>query len=76
MLELGTETGTQRREVRAGSSYLSRNSLTQSFGVPFGDGGVAPEEAGATVSLDVLWPGAATLRLAGLPSDARIRVVR
>ena len=76
VLELGTETETQRREVRAGSSYLSRNSLTQSFGVPFGDGGAAPEEAGATVSLDVLWPGAATLRLAGLPTDARIRVVR
>ena len=76
VLELGTETGTQRREVRAGSSYLSRNSLTQSFGVPFGDGAAAPEEAGAAVSLDVLWPGAATLRLAGLPSDARIRVVR
>ena len=76
VLELGTETGTQRREVRAGSSYLSRNSLTQTFGVPFGDAAAAPGKAGAGTSLDVLWPGAATLRLAGLPSDARIRVVR
>jgi len=76
VLKLGTGTGTQRREVRAGSSYLSQNSLTQTFGVPFGDGTAAPEKGSATVSLAVLWPGGATLRLLGLPADSRIRVVR
>ena len=76
VLELRTGSGSQRREIRAGSSYLSQNSLTQTFGIPFGDGATAREEEDAGVRLDVLWLHGAALRLLGLPSDTRIRVVR
>ncbi len=63
---------TQRREVRAGSSYLSQNSLTQTFGVRHDEAA----EPGAPVELDVLWPRAGRLRIEGLPLGRRLRVVR
>ncbi len=76
VLKLRTGSALQRREIRAGSSYLSQNSLTQIFGIPFGDGATAREQEDAGVRLDVLWLDGAALRLLGLPSDTRIRVVR
>ena len=77
VLELRTGSGSQRREIRAGSSYLSQNSLTQTFGIPFADGttGAAREES-AGVRLDVLWLDGARLRLPGLQPTSRVRVVR
>lgn len=76
VLELRGESGAQRREIRSGSSYLSRNSLTQTFGLPFPASASSANGETAGVRLDVLWPGGATLRLTGLSPDARIRVVR
>jgi len=73
LLELRAGSGTQRREIRAGSSYLSQNSLTQTFGLPFGDDAT---EAASGVRLDVLWLDGANLRVLGVPADSRIRVVR
>ncbi len=75
-IRLQTGPRSQRREVRAGSSYLSRNSLTQTFGIPSGDGGSPDEDEDADAFLDVLWPDGGSLRLLGLPSGARLRVVR
>ena len=78
VLELRSRAGTQRREVRAGSSYLSQNSLTQTFGAPVS--GAADEASAAgpkgLLQLDVRWPGAGRLRLRQLPAGRRVRVVR
>ena len=77
VLRLRAGSGSQQREIRAGSSYLSQNSLIQTFGVPFPDvSSGAKEEETAGVRLDVLWLDGANLRLLGLRSDSRIRVVR
>lgn len=78
VLELRSGAGTQRREVRAGSSYLSQNSLTQTFGAPNSDAadeGAAPVPA-SSVELEVRWPGQGRLRLPQLPTGRRLRVVR
>ena len=75
VLKLRAGSGSQRREIQAGSSYLSRNSLTQTFGLPVDDGASSTgEETGA--HLDVLWLDGGALRLPGLPFDSRVRVVR
>ena len=76
VIRLQTGPRSQRREVRAGSSYLSQNSLTQTFGIPSADGGSSDEDEDADALLDVLWPDGGSLRLLGLPSGARLRVVR
>ncbi len=67
----------QRREVRAGSSYLSRNSLTQIFGIP--ESTSLNEEgasSGGDIALLVRWPRGASLRLPGLDPGQRLRIVR
>ncbi|MXW02773.1 MAG: CRTAC1 family protein [Holophagales bacterium] len=76
VLELRAGSGSQRREIRSGSSYLSQNSLTQTFGLPFPDNASDANGETAGVRLDVLWLEGAALRLVGLPSDSRVRVVR
>ena len=78
VLALESGTGIQRREVRAGSSYLSQNSLTQTFGIPT----LAPEDKAEptgdsdSVELLVRWPRRGSLRLPGLEPGQRLRVVR
>ncbi len=67
VIELHSDAGIQRREVRAGSSYLSQNSLTQTFGTP---------GAARAVELRIRWPREGRLRLPQLPGDRRLRVVR
>ena len=78
LLELRSPAGTQRREIRAGSSYLSQNSLTQTFGVPMTGAPNEAREAGSSsgVDLKVRWPRQGSLRLVGLPPGKRVRVVR
>ena len=76
VVEIRSPVGVQRREVRAGSSYLSQNSLTLTFGVPVADKGTNGAEAPQTVELRVRWLGQGRLRLPGLPADRRLRVVR
>ena len=68
----------QRREVRAGSSYLSQNTRTQTVGVPFRANREpdASPEAPATLEIDVRWPGEGALRLPGLLPGHRLRIVR
>ena len=78
VLELRRGEASQRREVRAGSSYASRNSLTQTFGVPVPG---APNEPGnadssGAIDLQIRWPGKGSLQLPGLPPGHRVRVVR
>ena len=73
VLELRSAAGIQRREVRAGSSYLSQNSLTQTFGVPADPG--ADDEA-STVEIRIRWPREGRLTLPQLPVGRRMRVVR
>ncbi len=85
VIELRAGAGVQRREVRAGSSYLSQNSLTQTFGAP-ADPGAAAEataasEAGGAettraVEIRIAWPREGRLRLPELPPGHRLRVVR
>ncbi len=82
VLELTTGAVVQRREVRAGSSYLSQNSLTQSFGVPkpqFPARHPAPTarpDGSGAVELLVRWPRQGGLRLAGLEPGRRVRLTR
>ena len=79
VIELHSATGLQRREVRAGSSYLSQNSLTQTFGVP---APTAADEEGSdeppsdAFEIRIRWPIQGGLRLPGLPPGHRVRVVR
>ena len=78
VLELRRGEASQRREVRAGSSYASRNSLTQTFGVPVPG---APNEPGnadssGAIDLQIRWPGKGSLQLPRLPPGHRVRVVR
>ena len=71
--------GAQRREVRAGSSYLSQNSLTQTFGIPAANGrpaGDATEPTPDDVDVRIRWPGSGSLHLTGVTPGRRIRVVR
>ncbi len=79
LLELRSRSGNQRREVRAGSSYLSQNPLTQTFGVPVSgnadEAGDAEAPAGV-VELRIRWPRQGSLRLPGLALGQRVRVVR
>lgn len=78
VVQLRSGTSLHRREVRAGSSYLSQNSLTQTFGVPTNRSGTEargrnrPEE----VQLRVRWPTQGNLQLPGLPVGQRLRIVR
>jgi len=67
VIELRSATRIQRREVRAGSSYLSQNSLTQTFGAPSAD---------HPVEIRIRWPVEGRLRLPQLPGGRRLRVVR
>ena len=79
VLALGSGTTIQRREVRAGSSYLSQNSLTQTFGVPPTPDSQAearPTGDSNVVELLVRWPREGSLRLPGLLPGRRLRVVR
>lgn len=78
VLELRSNATVQRREVRAGSSYLSQNSLTQTFGVPASDAadGAADTVPPAAAELRIRWPRQGSLRLPGLPLGQRVRVVR
>lgn len=78
VLELRSQAGIQRREVRAGSSYLSQNSLTQTFGLTPASTSAEPNgmEAGDAIELRVRWPRQGNLRLPGLPSGKRLRIVR
>ncbi len=64
-LEIGTSKGVARREVRAGSSYLSQNALT----VHFGTGTVDRIER-----LVVRWPQGRVLELRDLPVRRRLRI--
>ena len=78
VLALGSPAGLQRREVRAGSSYLSQNSLTQTFGVPAEatQDEATPTGHSDTVELLVRWPRQGSLLLPGLEPGRRLRVVR
>ena len=79
VIELHSATGLQRREVRAGSSYLSQNSLTQTFGVPApaaADEQGSDEPLSGTLEIRIHWPGQGGLRLPGLPPGHRVLVVR
>lgn len=78
VLDLRHGAARQRREVRAGSSYLSRNSLTQTFGLPISPSLDAPGNADLprAVELQIRWPLQDGLRLPELPSGRRVRVVR
>ena len=78
VVQVRSGTRVQRREVRAGSSYLSQNSLTQSFGVPTDGSGTASRDRNrpGNVQLRVRWPREGDLRLPGLPAGRRFRVVR
>ena len=78
VLMLRSGAGSQRREVRAGSSYMSQNTLTQTFGVPTS---VVQDEAETSetrggVELRVRWPRQGTLHLPGLQTGQRLRIVR
>lgn len=73
VLRLNAGGPAQRREVKTGSSYLSQNSLTQTFGIPRGDREVAKS---TPIRLDVRWPDGRLLRLHDLPPGARVRIVR
>ncbi len=86
VLELRTSGTVQRRVVRTGSSYLSQNSLTQTFALPelgdgAGEGGkstpaVSTERQIAGPQLDVRWPGGGRVRLLGLSGARQLRLVR
>ena len=78
VLMLRSGAGSQRREVRAGSSYLSQNTLTQTFGVPTSvvRDEVETSETRGGVELRVRWPRQGTLRLPGLQTGHRLRIVR
>jgi len=78
VLEVRTGRLRQRREVRAGSSYLSQNSLTQVFGIPTADqpASTARQSQAQSVELRVKWPGRGEVRLPGLSPGHRVRVVR
>ena len=78
VVQVRSGTRVQRREVRAGSSYLSQNSLTQTFGVPADRPGTASRDRNrpANVQLRVRWPREGSLQLPGLPVGRRFRVVR
>ncbi len=75
VLSVRSGAAAQRREVRAGSSYMSQSSTTQTFGVAPSDN---EADDSATAELRVLWPGAGKgiLRLPGLPIGRRFQVVR
>lgn len=73
VLRVRSSTPEQRREIRAGSSYLSQSSTTQTFGIASADNDA---DDPATAELQVLWPGQGSLRLHGLPIGQRLRVVR
>ena len=78
-IEVRSTAGSQRREVRAGSSYLSQNSLTQTFGVPASDaaGGKGETESSTdSVEIRIHWPRQGGVRLPGLPPGHRVRIVR
>ncbi len=75
VLKLRSQAGTQRREVRAGSSYLSQNSTTQTFGLTLPDTDAETGEQ-ASVELQVRWPRQGNVRVLDLPIGRRIRVVR
>ncbi len=85
VLELRSLGAVQRRVMRTGTSYLSQHSLTQTFGLA--PGARADEDRSPPVSsadsgsgdqprLDVRWPQGRRLRLTGLPTEGRLRLVR
>lgn len=78
VLALRSDTGIQRREVRTGSSYLSQNSLTQTFGIPTPTPEDKAESTGDSNAVELLvrWPRQGNLRLPGLEPGRRLRVVR
>ena len=79
VIELHSAAGRRRREVRAGSSYLSQNSLTQTFGVPAlaaADEEASDRPSSEAFEVRIRWPGQGGLRLPGLPPEHRVRVVR
>ncbi len=78
VIQVRFENGSQSREVRAGSSYLSQSSLTQTFGVPASTATRDTETDGAppTVELQFRWPRHGNLRLQQVPVGRRLRVVR
>ncbi len=78
VVELRSGTSVYRREVRAGSSYLSQNSLTRTFGVPMDRSRTEARDRNrpADVELRVRWPREGSLQLSGLPVGRRFRIVR
>lgn len=78
VVQLRSGTSVHRREVRAGSSYLSQNSLTQTFGVPTDRSRTEARGRNrpANVELRVRWPREGNLQLPGLPVGRRFRIVR
>ena len=79
VIEVRSTAGNQRREVRAGSSYLSQNSLTQTFGVPASGAASGDREAESptdSVEIRIHWPRQGGIRLPGLPPGHRVRIVR
>ncbi len=66
-IEVTTPRGTQRREVYAGESYLSANSLIATFGVA---------RATQIESLQVTWQDGTVERRHNIPTNQRVRVVQ
>ncbi len=75
VIELLADSGAQRREVRAGASYLSQHSLTQTFALPR-SGASSGRDPGSKVELRVHWNTGRRLVLPGLRMGRRLQVVR